>query len=127
MNIFKQSIDIGKVIAKRVNGFPVYSGMPKKKPARWAVCPDFRVRPPKTVDNEAANKDYSFSVLIFSRDREECLGMLDHMIDCGREEIEFGDKRFWLHAVKQSVRHRGNFQAELKYIFRVRQVPEEIL
>ena len=127
MSIFKRGVNIGKAIAGRVKGFPVHNGDPKKKPARWVVCPDFRVRPPKTVDNEAANKDYSFSVLIFSRDRDECLRMLDHMIRCGQEEIEAGNKRFWLHAVKQSVRHRGNFQAELKYIFRVRQVPEEIL
>jgi len=127
MDIFKRGVNIGKVIAGRVKGFPVRSGEPKKKPASWIECPDFRVRPPKTVDNEAGKKEYYFSVLIFSRDHGECLKMLDHMIRCGQEEIEAGNKRFWLHAVKHWVFHRGLFQAELKYIFRVRQLPEEIL
>lgn len=124
---FKRGVNIGKAIAGRVKGFPVRSGEPKKKSARWIVCPDFRVRPPKKVDSEAGKKDYCFSVLIFSRDHGECLRMLDHMIRCGQEEIEAGNKRFWLHAVKHKVQHRGFFQAELKYIFRVRQLPEEIL
>jgi len=79
------------------------------------------------VSKEASEKNYSFSVLIFSYTREELHRALDHMIRCGYEEIEAGDKRFWLYAVKHSFQHKALFQAELKYIFRVRQIPEEIL
>ena len=127
MGIFKTGTTIGKTIAGRVKGFPVGEKKPKKQVTCWILCPDFRVRPPKVVDKEASEKDYSFSILIFSDTREELHEALDHMIHCGQEEIEAGNKRFWLHAVKHSVRHRGFFQAELKYIFRVRQLPEEIL
>ena len=131
MGIFKPGIPIGKTIAKRIKGFPVWEKEPAKKPKKkltcWILCPDFRVRPPKTVDNEAAKKNYNFSVLIFSDTRGELKEALDHMIRCGYEEIEAGNKRFWLYAVKHSTQHKALFQAELKYIFRVRQLPEEIL
>jgi hypothetical protein len=127
MELFKRGENIGKVLAGRVKDFPTFLKEPKKKPARWAVCPDFTVRPPRVVSKEASEKNYRFSVLIYSSDREDCLEMLDHMIRCGQEEIESGNKRFWLYAVKHSIRQSGLFQAELTYIFRVRQVPEEIL
>lgn len=131
MNIFNTGTAIGKTIAKRVTGFPVWEKEPKKKPKKestcWILCPDFRVKAPKVVSKEASEKNYSFSVLIFSETRNECSEALDHMIRCGQEEIEAGNKRFWLYAVKHSVQHRRLFQAELKYIFRVRQLPEEIL
>lgn len=131
MSIFKTGTTIGKTIAKRVTGFPVWEKEPMKEPMKkhtcWIICPDFRVRSPKTVDKEASEKSYSFSVLIFSKTRKECSEVLDHMIRCGQKEIEAGDKRFWLHAVDYSLQHTVLFQAELKYIFRVRQLPEEIL
>ncbi len=131
MNILNTDTAIGKTIAKRVKGFPVWEKEPTKKPKKestcWILCPDFRIKAPKVVSKEASEKNHSFSVLIFSDTREELLEALNHMIRCGYEEIEAGNKRFWLYAVKHSVRHRGLFQAELKYIFRVRQLPEEIL
>lgn len=128
MGIFKPGTAIGKAISKRVEGFPVWEKEPAKKPKTvtcWILCPDFRVKPPKTVDAETGKKYYSFSVMIFSTTRKELAEALDHMIRCGYEEIEAGDKRFWLHAVKHSIHHTTLFQAKLKYIFRVRQIPEE--
>jgi len=131
MSMFKTGVNIGKAIAKRVTGFPVYNEEPKKKPKKqptcWAICPDFWVRPPKTVDNEAGKKNYSFSIMIFSETRKEREEALDQMIRCAQEEIATEDKRFWLYAVDYSFHHTVLFQAELKYIFRVRQLPEEIL
>lgn len=127
--IFKTGINIGKAIAGRVKGFPVYNEEPKKKlkrPSCWIICPHFIVKPPKTVSKMAGEKNYNFSVVIFSRTRKVLLEALNHMIRCGYEEIEAGNKRFWLHAVKHSIRHKALFQAELKYIFRVKQIPEEI-
>ena len=131
MSILKPGTPIGKIITKRVTDFSVWEKEPAKKPKKgltcWILCPDFRARAPKVVSKEASEKNYSFSVLIFSRTREELHKALDHMIRCGYEEIEAGDKRFWLYAVKHSFQHRALFRAELKYIFRVRQLPEEIL
>lgn len=130
--IFKMGVNIGKAIAGRVKGFPVGNKKPKKKPRGksqtcWIACPDFKVKPPKIVSREAAEKNYSFSVFISSETRKELLEALNHMIRCAYEEIEAGNKRFWLHAVSHKLQHKGLFQAELKYIFRVRQIPEEIL
>lgn len=131
MSISKTGVNIGKAVAGRVRDFPVYNEEPKKKPKKqptcWAICPDFRVRPPEAVDNEAGKKDYSFSILIFSETRKERDDALDHMIRCAQKEIATEDKRFWLYAVDYSLHHTVLFQAKLKYIFRVRQLPEEIL
>jgi len=132
MGIFKSGINIGKAIADRVTAFPVGEKKPKKKSRGksstcWVHCPDFRVKMPKVVSQAAAEKDYSFTIKISSETRKECLKALDYMISCGRdEEIEAGSKRFWLHAVTYGIRHEGLFLAELTYIFRVRQIPEEI-
>lgn len=132
MEIFKPGVNIGKAIADRVQGFPVGEKRPKKKPKGkshtcWIICHSFKVKPPKLIDKTASEKSYSFSVFIYGETRQEVLKALNHMIRCGYEEIEVGDKRFWLYAVKHSVQHRALFQAELKYIFRVYQIPEEIL
>lgn len=131
MSIFKPGTPIGKMIAKRVTGFSVWEKEPVKKLKKeltcWILCPDFKARAPKVVSKEAGEKNYSFSVLIFSKTRKELQEALDHMIRCAYEEIEAGNKRFWLYAVKHSFQHRALFRAELKYIFRVRQLPEEIL
>jgi len=130
MGILNKGTAIGKTIAQRVKGFPVWEEVPKKKLKKkatcWILCPDFRVKLPKVISKEATEKSYSFSVSIFSETREELQEALDHMIRCAYEEIEAGNKRFWLHAVKHSIQHKMLFQAELKYIFRVRQLPEEI-
>ena len=131
MGIFKTGTPIGRTMAKRVKSFPVWEETPKKKPKKrptcWILCPDFRATAPKVVSKEAGEKSYGFTVQIFSETREELHKALNHMIRCGQEEIEAGNKRFWLHAVNYSLQHSGLFQAKLKYIFRVRQLPEEIL
>jgi len=95
-------------------------------PPCWIVCPHFIMQPPKVVDLEAGRKEHYYTVQIFSEKRQERDEMLDHMIRCGQEEIEAGDKRIWLHAVKHSTGRAAFFQAGLKYIFRVKQAPEEI-
>ena len=130
MRIFKTGTAIGKTIAGRIKGFPVWEKEPKKKPRRkptcWILCPDFRVKAPKVINAAEREKDYNFSIEIFSETQEECSEALDHMIRCGQKEIEAGDKRFWLYAVNHSIVHKRLFLAKLKYIFRVRQIPEEI-
>ena len=131
MGIFKPEIDIGKVIAGRVKGFPVGEKKPKKK-ARgkdltcWVICPSFRVKSPKVIDQAEAGKDYSYLIMIYSTTRTEVLKALDYMIRCGKEEIEDGNKRFWLHATTYGIQHRALFSIELRYTFRVRQIPEQI-
>lgn len=129
MSIFKKDkVAIGKEIASRCKRYPVWEDNPKKsakKSAVWIRVPIYSVKPPKHVDREAEDQDYPLFVRIFAETRAGAREALDYMIGCGREEIEAGDKRFWLYAVKHSVRHSGLFQAELKYIFRVRQIPEE--
>jgi len=129
MSIFKSGINIGKAIAERVKGFPVGEKKPKKKPRGasrtcWILCPEFKVKLPKKIDPE---KDYKFSVLIFATTGKERGEALDHMIRCGKDEIKADNRRFWLHAVSHKLQHRTLFQAELTYIFRVRQIPEQIL
>lgn len=131
MQILKTGTAIGKTIAKRVEGFRVWEEMPKKMPKKkltcWILCPDFRVKAPKVLSPAAAEKDYIFTVEIYSDTREEAQRALDHMIRCGNEEIEAGNKRFWLHATGYSTVHKGLYWIRLTYIFRVRQLPEEIL
>jgi len=129
MGLLKKGINIGKTIAKRVKAFPVYSKEPKKHKKKllpWILCPDFIVKPPKVVNAAASEKDYSFSIQIFSGTRRNLDKALNHMISCGKKEIEAGNKRFWLHAVSYKIQRKAISMAELKYIFRVRQIPEEI-
>jgi len=131
MGIFKPGVNIGKAIAGRVKGFPVGEKKPKKKRrgdshSCWILCPSFHMKPPKKISREAAEKDHNYSIFIFSESSKERDEALNHMIRCGQEEIEAGNKRFWLHAVNYKLQHKALFQAELKYIFRVRQIPEEI-
>lgn len=129
MGVFKTGTNIGKTIARRVKGFPVYSKEPKKQKKKllpWILCPDFIVKPPKVISVAAKEKDYSFSIQIFSGTRRNLDKALNHMISCGKKEIEAGNKRFWLHAVNYSIQRKAISMAELKYIFRVRQIPEEI-
>ena len=130
MQIFPKGTAIGKTIAGRVRGFRVWEKLPKKmprkKPTCWILCPDFRVKMPKVVTKAASEKDYNFTVQIFSESRAECSEALDHMIRCGQEDIGAGNKRFWLNSVTYGIRHQALFKAELTYNFRVRQAPEEI-
>lgn len=142
MEKFDPGINIGKTIADRVKGYlvlkkelkkrirKVKSGVknkPKKRPPCWIICPSFIVEPPKRVTSkEQLEKEYPLTVTIYGETRKERDEALDYMIRCGQEEIEAGDKRFWLYGFKQSVRRRGFWEAELKYFFRVKQVPEEI-
>lgn len=129
MQIFKTGTAIGKTIASRVKGFPVWKELPKKKPKKkptcWILCPDFRVKAPKVVSSAAAEKDYVLTIEIYSETREEAQRALDHMLRCGKEEIEAGNKRFWLHATGHSIVRKGLFWVRLTYIFRVRQVPDK--
>lgn len=131
MKIFPKGTAIGKTIAGRVQGFHVWEKLPKKMPKRkptcWILCPDFRAKAPKVVTQPAGEKDYNFTVQIFSETRAECIKALDHMIRCGQENIEAGDKRFWLNAVTYGIQHQALFKAELTYNFRVRQIPDGIL
>lgn len=143
MELFDPEINIGKIIAGRVKGYPIFEKDPKKEPKRkpkskskrkpkkmppcWILCPDFIVQPPKVVDLEAGRESYYYTIQIFSETRKDRDEMLVHMINCGQEEIEAGDKRIWLHAVNYSTGRAALFLAELKYIFRVKQAPEEIL
>lgn len=130
MSILKPGTAIGKTIASRVKGFPVWEKEPKRKkklPTCWIRIPTYNVKPPKQVDSGAAGKNYPLSIQIISETREELIKALNHMINCGLKEIEAGDKRFWLHAVQHKIQHKTLFRADLKYIFRIRQIPEEIL
>jgi len=130
MAIFKKRIDIGKAIASKVKLFPVFSKEPKKKPARWAECPEFKIKPPKASSREERDRDYSYSVSVYSRNHSEIYKMLDYMIECGKEPIEAERIKLQLHAVRHSVhRIRGTslFLAKIRYIFRAEQCPEEIL
>lgn len=131
MGIFNKGTNIGKTIAQRVKGFPVWEKEPKKKPKKkptcWVICPDFRVKTPKVVSKEGSEKDYKLSVQIFSETRKEALAALNHMIRCGKEEIEAGNKQFWLHCVTYGIQHKALYLVELKYIFRLKQLPEEII
>lgn len=128
MGLFKKGVNIGKIIANRVKDFPVCEKEPKKKLARWITCPDFSVKLPKAINKEEKERNYNFSITIFSEHRDELEEMLDYMIHCGKEDIKAeGNKFFWLHAVNYSIQHKMLFQATLKYIFRVEQFPEEIL
>lgn len=130
MSILKPGTAIGKTIASRVKGYPVCEKEPKRKkkiPTCWIRIPTYNVKPPKRVDRGAGEKNYPLFIQIFSETRAELIEAVDHMIRCGYEEIEAGDKRFWLHAVNIAVQHRAIFRADLKYIFRLRQLPEEIL
>lgn len=129
MGILKRGENIGRILAGRVRDFPTFLKQPKKKPARWAVFPDFRVRVPKRIDREEGERDYPYDVSISSADRCEIYSMLDHAISIGTAEMETDRAIFWLHAVRHSVRRvRGEnlFQANLTYILRVKPVPEQI-
>lgn len=129
MQIFKTGTAIGKTVAGRVRGFRVWEKLPKKMPRRkptcWILCPDFKVKTPKAVTQAVSEKDYNFTVEIFSETRAECNKALDHMIRCGQENIEVGDKCFWLNAVTYGIQHQALFKAELTYNFRVRQIPDK--
>lgn len=130
MAIFKKRADIGKIVAGRVKLFPVFSKEPKKKPERWAECPDFKISLPKAGSREERDRDYSYSVSAYSSSHPEIYRMLDYMIECGKETIEVEGVRLDLHAVKHSIlRIKGTslFQAKIRYIFRAEQSPEEIL
>ena len=131
MRIFLKSTAIGKIIAGRVRDFRVWEKLPKKMPKRmptcWVICPDFRVKAFKVVTRAISEKDYNFTVQIFSETRAECSKALDHMIRCGQEDIEAGNRCFWLNAVTYGIRHQALFKAELTYNFRVKQLPEKIL
>ena len=136
MQIFKSGINIGEIIANRVISYPILEKDPKKKrkskrktqkmPPCWIICPDYIVKPPKVIDPEASKKDYNLTVNIFSDTRKERDEALDHMIRCGQEEIEAGNKRIWLYGSTHSIQRRGFWEAELRYIFRVKKAPEEI-
>jgi hypothetical protein len=129
MQIFPKGTAIGKIIMKRVKGFPIWHELPKKKPKRklscWIICPDFRVKAPKVISEEMTKKDHLLTIEIYSETREEAKRALDYMINCGKEEIEAGNKRFWLHATGHSMVHKGLFWVRLTYIFRVRQLPDK--
>ena len=127
----KNEVDIGKTIAAKIKGIPIRNEEPKKETARasrWVICPDFVVKLPETVSNEAAQTDHIFSVLAQAKTREDCRKILGQLLIWGSETIKADDKRIYLHAVKHSIRLQGNYyRAELEYTFRVYQIPEENL
>jgi hypothetical protein len=130
MAIFKKRLNIGKVIYDRVKGFPVMKKEPKKKLARWIICPDFKIKPPKMLDREERDENYCYSVLAYSSSHSEIYEMLDYLIRCGKEPVEADNVRFYLHAVKHEisrVKAKQLFQAQIQYIFRAEESPEEIL
>lgn len=130
MRFLKTGTNIGQIISSRTRGYPVWQKLPKKEPRRkptcWILCPDYWVKAPKTIIQTASEKDYSFSIKIFSETRAECSEALDHMIRCGQTAIQAGDKAFWLYAVNHSIVKKGLFLARLTYIFRVSKIPDEI-
>jgi len=120
MKILRKGVDVGKVIADRVKGYPVGTKEPEKKPPCWIVCPSFKLKAPKTVTKEGAERDHSYTIQIFSETEKQRKEALDHMIRCGQKEIADGSKRFWLHAVTYGFQDEALFTAELRYIFRVK-------
>ena len=140
MRKFDPKINVGEIIASRIRGYPymeeepkkrVRKGKPKKKPKKgppcWIICPSLIVQPPKILNTrEQREKNYCLTVNIYSETRKERDEALDHMIRCGQEEIEAGNKRIWLHGSMHSIQRRGFWEAELKYNFRVKKAPEEI-
>jgi hypothetical protein len=130
MKTVKKGTAIGKVVAGRVEGYPVFEESPKETPKKacWVVVPDYTAPAlPRTLSEAAAGKDYRFTAHIFSATRTQAEAALDHLIVCGGDEIPAGDKRFWLHAVTYGIQRAGLFKVSLTYIFRARQIPEEIL
>lgn len=121
---------IGKAVAKRVEKYPVFEEPPKTAPRKtcWVIVPAYTAPAlPKTLNEAARKKDYSFTVHIFSTTRAQAVTALDYLIVCGGMEIPAGNKRFWLHAVTYGIQHTDLFKVRLTYIFRARQIPEEIL
>ncbi len=129
MKIFPKGTAIGKIIMKRVKGFPIWHELPKKKPKRklscWILCPDYRVKLPKKISAADTEKGHIFTIEIYSDTREEARRALDQMLRCGKEEIADGNKRFWLHATGHTIVHKGLFWVRLTYIFRVKQLPDK--
>jgi len=141
MEKFDSEIDIGKIIASRIKGYPYLEKEPKPKRARkgtkskprktppcWIICPHFTVKPLRLlVTKEELETEYCFKVKIYAESRALRDEALAHMIACGKEEIEAGDKLIWFNGYKQSIQRRGFWEAELEYFFRVKQCPEKIL
>jgi hypothetical protein len=126
MSVFKKRIDIGKTIAGRIIGYPAVRREPKTPPKCYIICPDLKISPPKKLKGD---EQYEYSVIAYSENQKTAMEMLDKLLRWGRREIEARDLRFWLHAVKHSIRHvKGKplFRADLKYIFRVEEIQEEI-
>lgn len=137
MEKFDPEINIGEIIAGRIKGYPYLEKepekpkrarkKPKKMPPCWIICPHFIVKPLRLlVTKEEPETEYSFKVKIYAESRALRDEALAHMITCGKEEIEAGDKLICLNGVKQSIQRRGFWEAELEYFFRVK-YPEEIL
>ena len=121
MEKFDPEINIGEIIANRIRGYPFLEKEPKVKKARkgakskpkktppcWIICPHFTVKPLRLlVTKEELETEYSFKVKIYADSRKERDEALAHMIACGKEEIEAGDKLIWLNGYKQSIQSRG--------------------
>ena len=125
----KPKKSLGRAIADRVKGYTVWEKLPKKMlkkhPTAYVICPDFKVKLPKTkvLSKEATNQKHTFSIQIFSPNRTEAAKMLDEMIWYGKTEIIAGNFAFWLDAVRHSVQRKGpGFRADLTYIFKLRQL-----
>ena len=141
MEKFDPEINIGKIIANRIKGYPYLEkepkvkrarkgvkSKPKKNPPCWIICPHFTVKPLRLlVTKEELETEYCFKVKIYAESRTLRDEALAHMISCTKEEIEAGDKLIWLYGYKQSIQRRGFWEAELEYFFRVKQCPEKIL
>ncbi len=127
MSVLKKKIDIGKVMVGRVTGYPTARKEPKTPPKQYILCPDFKVAPSKKLKGD---EQFEYSVTAYSEDHKTAAEMRDRLLHWGNEDIEARGFRFWLHAVNHSIRHvRGRplFRADIKYIFRVERIQEEIL
>jgi len=136
MEKFDPEINIGEIIASRIRGYPFLEKepkvtkrarkKPKKTPPCWIICPHFTVKPLRlVVTKEELETEYSFKVKIYAESRVLRDEALVHMITCGKEEIEAGNKFIWLNGYKQSIQRQAFWEAELVYFFRVKQCPEE--
>jgi len=107
----------------------LFSKKSKKKMDQWVECPDFSIKQLKKITREEEERDLlAYTVMIYAKDNKIISKLLDYMINVGNEEIIVEKIKIWLHATKFSIaRNSGLHSCALTYIFRVKNLPEEIL
>jgi len=121
-------VNLGGIMRSKIQGLSVFDDKDETRDIpRWVEMPWTML----TVAGEwNEDEDIALPVSIYSRGYQDALSLLDYMIGIGTEGVETDGVRVWLHAVQHAVKRvigKVLYKVELRYIFRLKRIPEVIL